>query len=72
MIRKLFLFCILLLLTNCGYEPIYVKSNNSSLNFGAIKTSGNEKINKRITEILEKFYNAEYKNTYPGVSHEKG
>tara|TARA_B100001059_G_C17604826_1_gene461435 strand:- start:307 stop:768 length:462 start_codon:yes stop_codon:yes gene_type:complete len=51
MIRKLFLFCILLLLTNCGYEPIYVKSNNSYLNFGEINTSGNEKINKRILAL---------------------
>ena len=48
MIKKLLLLSAIILLANCGYEPIYIKKDNSLIKIGKINFSGDEKINKKI------------------------
>tara|TARA_Y100000389_G_C17209384_1_gene387730 strand:- start:209 stop:667 length:459 start_codon:yes stop_codon:yes gene_type:complete len=48
MIKKLFLFSVLILFVNCGYESVYVKKDNSLIKIGKINLKGDKKINRKI------------------------
>ena len=45
--KKLFLI-LMLFLASCGFEPIYVKKNQSILEFNNIILIGDNKINRQI------------------------
>ena len=53
MIIKRFFFCILLLvLGNCGYEPMYSKKTNLSETIQSFKLEGDKIINRKIISFL--------------------
>ena len=45
---KIFLILILLINTSCGYKPIYSKSNQLTLEFNKIFSTGDKKLNRKI------------------------
>ena len=49
--KKILLFLILLI-TSCGYQPIYLNSNTQNFKFSKILIQGNNKINKAITNSI--------------------
>ena len=71
MIKKLFLLCALLLLVNCGYEPIYIKKDNSLIKIGKINFSGDEKINKKILSSAGIMQTNDITNSYLLVINSK-
>ena len=49
---KKILFFLILLMTSCGYQPIYLNSNTQNFKFSKILIQGNNKINKAITNSI--------------------
>lgn len=49
--KKLFLI-LLIFLTSCGYKPIYLKNDQSSLEFNKIISVGDNRINRQIINIV--------------------
>ena len=64
MIKKLFLFCTFLFLVNCGYEPLYIKKDNSLIKIGKINFSGDERINRKIISFSGITETNDLNNTY--------
>lgn len=52
MIKKILFFLFIFALTNCGYQPIYVKNNNLDLVINNFQLSGNKNINRKIINFL--------------------
>ena len=50
--KKLICIIFLFFLTNCGFEPIYIEKNSSSLIVKSFSLSGDKKINKKISRLL--------------------
>jgi len=50
--KKLICIIFLFFLTNCGFEPIYIEKNSSSLVVKSFSLSGDKKINKKISRFL--------------------
>ena len=49
---KKFLIILFLIVSNCGYQPLYVDTNNEKLIFQKINLKGDKKINRKIISIL--------------------
>jgi len=49
---KKFLIILLLFVSNCGYQPLYVDNSNEKLIFQKINLEGNKKINRKIISTL--------------------
>lgn len=49
--KKIFLL-IILLITSCGYQPIYLNSDNQNLKFSRVSIQGNDEINKKIINLM--------------------
>lgn len=49
---KKFLIILLLSISNCGYQPLYVDANNEELIFKEIDLRGDKKINRKIISTL--------------------
>ena len=49
--KKILLFLILLM-TGCGYQPIYLNSDKQNFEFSKILIQGNDGINKAITNSI--------------------
>ena len=49
--KKILLFLILLI-TSCGYKPIYINSDLQNFKFSKILIQGNSEINKAITDSI--------------------
>lgn len=52
MIRKIIFCFTFIMLTNCGYEPIYIKNDTSNFSIQKFILSGDKNINRRITSLL--------------------
>ena len=48
--KKIF-FVIFFFVTSCGYQPLFVKENNSDLRFKEIQLLGDKEINRRIISM---------------------
>ena len=55
---------ILIFLFSCGYNPIYQTDQKTNFKIGAIKYSGNKKINQSIVNEIEKFKEKNAKNIF--------
>ena len=57
MLKKKFIFLILLFLSSCGYEPIHSKKNSIKYNFSIseINFTGDREINLKIKEKLNNY-----------------
>jgi len=49
---KKFLILLLLFVSNCGYQPLYVDASNEELIFQEINLQGDKKINRKIISAL--------------------
>ena len=49
---KKFLIILLLFVSNCGYQPLYVDTSNEKLIFKKINLEGDKKINRKIISTL--------------------
>ena len=49
---KKFLTILLLFVSSCGYQPLYLDTNNEKLIFQKIDLKGEKKINRKIISIL--------------------
>jgi len=52
MINKFFFFLMILLVTNCGYQPIFSKKDKSILSFNNISFEGNKSIGRQMVPLL--------------------
>ena len=58
MLKKILLpFIILIIVNNCDYSPVYLKSENSKLNINIIEVKGDDEINKVITNEISEIAN---------------
>ena len=51
MIKKIFFFVAIIMLTNCSFEPIFLKKN-TNLIISKLELNGDKKINREIISIL--------------------
>ncbi len=49
---KKFLILSILILSSCGYQPLYTNKNSEKLTFNKINLIGNKTINRKIVSIL--------------------
>lgn len=49
---KKFLIILLLFVSNCGYQPLYVDASNEKLIFQEVNLEGDKKINRKIISAL--------------------
>ena len=49
---KKILILLILVLSNCGYQPLYTNNNSENLVFKKINFEGNKKINRKIISVL--------------------
>ena len=52
MIKKIFFLVLTLSLANCGYNPVFLKKNDTDLLIKNYQVTGNKNINKRIVSYL--------------------
>ena len=63
-IRKILYILIFISLTSCGYQPIYLKKDNSDFLINKIEVAGNKEINRKIISLLGLKENKDQKNSY--------
>ena len=49
---KKFLIIIVFFISSCGYQPLYIKNNDSELIFKEINLLGNKQINRKIVSFV--------------------
>ena len=49
---KKLLLILILIVTSCGYQPLYTNQDFQSFNFKEIKIVGNKKVNRKIISVL--------------------
>ena len=64
MIKNFFIISAILLLTNCGYQPLFVDKDNLLLKFSEISTDGNEEINRKIISTIRINKTKDLANSY--------
>ena len=64
MIRKITFFLVIVTLTSCGFEPIYLKKNNLNLSIQKVEFTGDKKVNRRILAILNLKKNIDKNSKY--------
>ena len=52
MIKKKILLCLILVITACGYEPIYLKKNDTLSNIIKIQNIGEYGLNRKILSLV--------------------
>jgi hypothetical protein len=62
-IKKFIIGIILLALTSCGYQPIYLNKNTSNISIGKIKLEGDKNVNRKIV-LLANLKENNNKNSY--------
>ena len=50
--KKILLILIILVVTACGYEPLYINKNDSLKKIGKIEKSGDKRINRKIITLI--------------------
>jgi len=68
--QKILPLLIILILSSCGYESIYINKKDSSL-FKKIILSGDKKINKKIVSLSKLKINKEIDNNYAIIINSK-
>ena len=68
--QKILPLLIILILSSCGYESIYINKKDSSL-FKKIILSGDKKINKKIVSLSKLKINKEIDNNYANIINSK-
>ena len=63
-IKKLLIGLILIALTSCGYQPIYLGGSNTSILINKMQISGNKNINRKIIMLTGLKENNLKKNSY--------
>ena len=63
-IKKFIIGIILLALTSCGYQPIYLNKNTSNISIGKIKLEGDKNVNRKIIMLIGLKENNLQKNSY--------
>ena len=63
-IKKLLIGLILIALTNCGYQPIYLGGSNTNILINKIQIVGNKNINRKIIMLTGLKENSLQKNSY--------
>ncbi|WP_415300002.1 hypothetical protein [Candidatus Pelagibacter sp. Uisw_134_02] len=61
MIKKIFFFLVLIGITNCGYNPLYLKTNETSFYIKDYQIKGNKKIGRKIISALQILDKVNYK-----------
>ena len=64
MIKSIKYFLILLVLSNCGYSPIYEVNQQLNIRLDTITYSGDKNIRREIEKGLQKFKNNQTKNVF--------
>ena len=67
MIKKISLILVFFSLYNCGYEPLYLKSESLNFSISKLSLQGDKKINRRIVSVLNLKENKEEKSIYEYV-----
>ncbi len=67
MFKKISLILVFFSLYNCGYEPLYLKSENLNFSISKLSLQGDKKINRRIVSVLNLKENKEEKSIYEYV-----
>ena len=49
--KKIFLL-VILLITSCGYQPIYLNSDKQNFKFSKVSIQGNDNINRKIINLI--------------------
>ena len=62
--QKIFLIYILILLTGCGYNPIYSSKNISDIEINKVVILGDKKINRKLLSLLNIKESNQLKNSY--------
>tara|TARA_B110000037_G_scaffold217315_1_gene278095 strand:- start:437 stop:901 length:465 start_codon:yes stop_codon:yes gene_type:complete len=63
-IKKLLIGLILIALTSCGYQPIYLGGSNTNILINKMQISGNKNINRKIIMLTGLKENNLKKNSY--------
>ena len=63
MIKKVLFFVLIVGLTGCGYQPIFLEKNDQSFQIEEIILEGNKKINRQIISSLNLKKNVTKKDT---------
>ena len=69
MIKKITLLFIICLIWGCGYQPIYLKKDNSEQEIKTIILNGEQKINELIVSSLEIKEDKNLLNGYLSLIH---
>ena len=64
MIKKLFLIWAFLFLTNCGYQSVYFKNDDTLIKISKIKFEGDEKINRKIISLTGLKESSDFSDSY--------
>jgi len=67
MFKKISLILVFFSLYSCGYEPLYLKSENLNFSISKLSLQGDKKINRRIVSVLNLKENKEEKSIYEYV-----
>jgi len=67
MFKKISLILVFFSLYNCGYEPLYLKSESLNFSISKLSLQGDKKINRRIVSVLNLKENKEEKSIYEYV-----
>jgi len=62
--KKLIYILIFFIISSCGYNPIYLKKNNSEFFINNIEQIGNKNINRKIISLVNLQINKNQKNAY--------
>ena len=60
MLKKILPLLFLIIVNNCDYSPVYLKSENTKLNINIIEVEGDTEINKVITNEISEIANNSY------------
>ena len=64
MIKKLFLIWGFLFIANCGYQPVYLKNDNTLIKISKITFEGDKKINRKILSLTGLKKSSDFSDSY--------
>ena len=64
MLKKIFIILLTILLTSCGYTPVYKNIDNQDIKLAILSIEGNQKLNKRLITELNKFTKENDENAF--------
>ena len=64
MIKKILSICAFLLMTNCGYQSVYLQNDETLIKISKIKFEGDEKINRKILSLTGVKESSDFSDSY--------